>query len=473
MKISYAGRELLNVEVGGSFRIPSFSNEFERSQNINGRLLVKKRRTISTEFDLPLIIKNRYAKRSSDEIINSIVNYFDYDEPQPLQFEGRKWYWMARVEGPFEVKQTARGFEEITVRVILEDPYKYGEERSGSFPSELLTITNEGTAPTYPVFKATVKESITNLDIVTDQGYMRIGQPLSVEEAVFAPETLILRDTLSSLTGWTAANDVEGGIVAGQMHTDGESFRAQSYGQGANWHGPAVKKSLASTLQDFKIDVYCSLKTTEVSEAGRLEITLLDINNNPIGKVAMKDLRVTTDENTGEARAGALLGGHHLINTSGVRPGVWNHFYGIMRLQRQGTKWHAYIAKIDIHNGHRHNTVWQEVYVDVNERYMNQLAQVQIHIGQHGTKHWVRDIAVHEIRVWRLNQQQGIPYIAHAGDEIEIDHRTNDIRINGEDAKHLKDFGASFFALHKGDNIISYSSSGEVELSMEWRERFK
>ena len=81
---------------------------------------------------------------------------------------------------------------------------------------------------------------------------------------------------------------------------------------------------------------------------------------------------------------------------------------------------------------------------------------------------------VHRLTVWRLNtvKNEEIPYIAYPGDLIEIDHRTNDIRVNGESRPFLKDFGAHFFPLKKGANPIFYLPSSGIEINIEWRERF-
>jgi hypothetical protein len=81
---------------------------------------------------------------------------------------------------------------------------------------------------------------------------------------------------------------------------------------------------------------------------------------------------------------------------------------------------------------------------------------------------------VHRLRVWRKNtvQENEIEYIGYPGDLIEIDHQKNDIRVNGESRPFLKDFGASFFPLKKGDNPIFYLPSTGIEMNIEWRERF-
>lgn len=338
-----------------------------------------------------------------------------------------------------------------------------------------IVVNNKGTADAKPIFTAMVKAPITHLDIVTEEGYMRIGEPVNIEETPVEREQLILKETLKTTTGWATANDVDGGSVAGTMVSDGETFRAQSYGTGSLWHGPALKRSLPEQIQDFKVDMYASLKTKDVREAGRLELYFKDINDKTLGKLALKELLTASDSVHGEARAGGIDGGKFLISTDGATPGVWNQFYGILRFTRIGDRLQAYIAKIDTATGNRHTRWLSKEIIDSQGLFQSKLAQIQIHIGQHGSKAFVQDIGVHEVQVYKINQttETQIPYIAYPGDIIEIDMIENDIRINGESRMDLKDFGSSFFALQPGENIITYSNYDVVDLKIDWREPFK
>ncbi|MCM3242684.1 phage tail family protein [Cytobacillus oceanisediminis] len=338
-----------------------------------------------------------------------------------------------------------------------------------------IVVNNKGTADAKPIFTAMVKSPITHLDIVTEEGYMRIGEPVNIEETPVEREQLILKEPLKTTTGWATANDVDGGSVAGTMVSDGETFRAQSYGTGSLWHGPALKRSLPEQIQDFKVDMYASLKTKEVREAGRLELYFKDINDKTLGKLALKELLTASDSVHGEARAGSIDGGKFLISTDGATPGVWNQFYGILRFTRIGDRLQAYIAKIDTATGNRHTRWLSKEIIDSQGLFQSKLAQIQIHIGQHGSKAFVQDIGVHEVQVYKINQttETQIPYIAYPGDIIEIDMVENDIRINGESRMDLKDFGSSFFALQPGENVITYSNYDVVDLKIDWREPFK
>lgn len=338
-----------------------------------------------------------------------------------------------------------------------------------------IVVNNKGTADAKPIFTAMVKAPITHLDIVTEEGYMRIGEPVNIEETPVEREQLILKETLKTTTGWATANDVDGGSVAGTMVSDGETFRAQSYGTGSLWHGPALKRSLPEQIQDFKVDMYASLKTKDVREAGRLELYFKDINDKTLGKLALKELLTASDSVHGEARAGGIDGGKFLISTDGATPGVWNQFYGILRFTRIGDRLQAYIAKIDTATGNRHTRWLSKEIIDSQGLFQSKLAQIQIHIGQHGSKAPVGDIGMHEVQVYKINQttETQIPYIAYPGDIIEIDMIEKDIRINGESRMDLKDFGSSFFALQPGENIITYSNYDVVDLKVDWREPFK
>src|SRR5690606_18582222 len=146
-------------------------------------------------------------------------------------------------------------------------------------------------------------------------------------------------------------------------------------------------------------------------------IYLLDVNEQVVGKVAIKDTQSGQALTVGEARAGSGSNSHFLINESGDRPGNWNNFSGQVRIEREGNVWRAYIAMVDTATG-RHHTRRSVTWVDTENKLTRSVAQVQIHIGQHRT-HQTPASGVYSLSVYKINQEeQGIPYIADVGDII-------------------------------------------------------
>src|SRR5690606_39935205 len=143
-------------------------------------------------------------------------------------------------------------------------------------------------------------------------------------------------------------------------------------------------------------------------------IYLLDVNEQVVGKVAIKDTQSGQALTVGEARAGSGSNSRFLINESGDRPGNWNNFSGQVRLEREGNVWRAYVAMVDTATG-RHHTRREVTWVDTQNKLTRNVAQVQVHMAQYGN-HTPITGGVYSINIYKINQQQqGIPYIADDG----------------------------------------------------------
>jgi predicted phage tail component-like protein len=357
---------------------------------------------------------------------------------------------------------------------LCSDPNKYGPERSGTLSNDAGYIDYNGTAEVKPRFEFDVLAPITHLDIVGDDGYMRIGQPYSVSQTPFEAKTLILDDELSSLTGWGPATSVEEGVVTGTMTVQNGGFKAADYGSGSLWHGPSLKKSLSEQLQDFKVEFFLQQDThLDPRTIGRVELYLLDINNKVIAKLAMVDPWAGVKSNLAEVRIGDQTKFHSMIKTSGKTGIWWNAFNGVIRLERVGKRFFAYVANITS-DGTKHFRTWHTGFDDNANAYQSKVAQVQVHIGMYSTHPTQLGIAKN-VKVYKINQPGAneIPYIAKAGDTIEIDFKNSLILINGEERKDLKDFGASFFSLRKGRNNLFILPEDRVETQVSWREAIK
>lgn len=405
-----------------------------------------------------------------------LADWLITEEPKELIFDDeldRTYY--AVVDGSFDIDEfLSFGFGKLTF--VCPDPYKYGPKDTAIFYDEILVLQNKGTADTYPLFRATVKDPITFLDIVIDGDYQRIGEPVNLEEDIpFTKEERFMWDQLSSTTGWTSATTVDGGSVVGTMSSDGTRFLASSYGTGSTWHGPSIKTSIPNApITDFRVDAIVTMGNDQPHQMGRVEIYLLDASNNVVGKMAMKDIYSGSSIAHGEVRIGDNSINAYPISEAGDRKGTWNNFYGMLRLQRVGNVWTAYIAEIDP-DTNQHHTRRNVTFVDVDNVFTRSLTQIQVHTAQYGTQA-SGTLAINDIKVYKINPTFGnrIPYIAETGDIIEFDHSKSLISINGEDRKDIKDFGARPFPLKKGENIIQVSPFESLDLmEVEWRPKYK
>src|SRR5690606_39908055 len=89
-------------------------------------------------------------------------------------------------------------------------------------------------------------------------------------------------------------------------------------------------------------------------QVGRVEVYLLDATNQVVGKVTLRDTRTREVLAFAEVRAGDQSNYHNLIYEYGDKPGNWNNFQGVMRLEREGNVWKAYVAMVDTVTGRHH-----------------------------------------------------------------------------------------------------------------------
>jgi len=410
--------------------------------------------------------------RRKIEDLNELLNTDDDveikfdDEPNRTYF-GR----LSAVEDTLE-KST---IYQATLTFLCSDPFKYGSTIEAIFPSDVVSLQYKGTAPGDPIFEMEATQPITFAMIQNqNEEYMMIGKPIDVTDTPYAKYERVFYSDCDSLTGWTTAAPGEiDGNIAGTMQTNGTRFQASDYGTGLTWHGPAIKTSLPEVLKDFKMTAWIALYNGYAArQVGRVEIYLLDPNGNQVGKVAMKDTRTLQSLAWGEARAGDANNYKYLINEYGDKPGNWNNFAGHVELSREGNRWRAYFAMVDTSTG-RHHTRRTVEWVDTENKFNRNVAQVVVHVGQYGSNEPI-SCGVYSISVFKINPNQSnkVPYIAQPGDIITFDHTTKDILINGESRKDLKDFGARFFELQKGENQFVVLPSNSFAVRIKFRERF-
>jgi predicted phage tail component-like protein len=407
------------------------------------------------------------------ETVEKIVSWLTTEEDVELVLPGepnRTYY--ARLTGDLQLREILnRG--KGTIQFICPDPYKYGPTKKLDFTNGILNVFNNGTINAAPVVEVVVLEDISYLDFFNDKGYMRIGRPMEIGQTIVNKYERMLNDSLATLVGWSNAGlTVDGGDVTGAFTVVNGEFVASSYDTGTTWHGPAVKKSIPNApIVDFEVEYRLKFPTI-AGGLGRIELYLLDDQSQTIGKLSMKRINEGFGGNTVEVRLGNGLTSHMLVNYAGADNRSWDNFNGIIRLSREGNVWTAYIARIDP-NTSKHIVRYGATYTDTGLLYTNNLSQVQLHIAQNGTSP-VPKLAIADLRIDRINNVSPTgPYvIATTGDVIKFDHAKSELTINGEDAKRLKDFGATFFDLPRGVNALLLEPSDKVSATLSMREGY-
>jgi predicted phage tail component-like protein len=362
-------------------------------------------------------------------------------------------------------KLTALG--EGVINFICPDPLKYAPAKTAIIDTNPFTIDVGGIYKTFPKIKATFKEAVTFFSAVTREEAVALGAPVDIDKYTAVQEyQTILNDSLSSTVGWTAGTAVDNGEITGTMLSRNGQFEVDDYGASvAKWHGPAIRKSLSEPLQDFRIEVAIRAHRLLASLIGRVEIYLLDEYSNPVGKIALKDSTAAVVKHIAEVRAGTEADGFFLISEKNLKRNTQLfNFDGTIRVERRGTRWTASVLGWGLSGS----------YDDKSLKYTEKVAQIQVHIGAHGT-YGAGTQAAKDIKVWKINPknvQTQVPYIAEVGDVIEIDHNTKTITKNGKPFNTARDPRGALWALLPGSNEIAIYPETAADVEITYEERF-
>lgn len=404
------------------------------------------------------------ALAKKDELASWLVT----DDPVPLEFDdepGRTYYAV--------VQNTITDFEQFvnqrrgTIEFLVLDGYGYGPELEAVFPSDIVTLTNEGTAEAEPVFELEVKKPVTFAMISNqDDEYMMIGQPADVDVEVVDQRVPILEERGQSLDEWYTPS----GDWTGHFTTSGDAIVIGSWGEGKEWRGPALMREI-DALDDYEIEMYVYVRTEQPNQTFAISTNFYDEYNNELGMLRIWDKWTGNIKKVVEARIGPYVGQYqnYLISDRnydlrGQR--VWG---GIIRVRKEGNTFTFYTSRIS--QAGRHVTPLTVTYTDNEKKYAGRLKFVRFSMRTYGNTGTPNEIRIEHIKVTKLNkvEEDQTPYIAYPGDLITFDHKDADILINGESRADLKQLGASFFKLKKGENRLVVSPADSFDVKCRYR----
>ncbi|MBD1223297.1 phage tail family protein [Virgibacillus halodenitrificans] len=428
---------------------------------------------------VPLKVRAMLRHKSSIQLraaIDELNGILDTDEPVPIIFgdEPQKTYYgiLSSIEEGTEIK----GVHVVTITFWRGDPYKYGPEQPHQFTDATL-LTNEGTAEAQPIFELEVLAPVTFAMVSNGEEYNLLGVPTYVGEEVVEAKTLIFREDGSTIDGWiNDTNPIDGGLSQGAMTTDGSGIVVDSYGPIPNpfdWHGPTILKEVPVT-QDFEIETIMELDTSVPAQTARIDLHFIDEFSNNMGKLAILDRSRGRAEKEGEARYGPTSGAYETypIDRFNYKFDYMERLYAYLRVRRVGNEFDFYIARLDPQGKHRDPI--SKRYVDVNNEYNGKLRYIKVNIARYSE--FPPDLAkIYWINVYSLADrlENQVPYMANLGDIITFDHVNDELLINGEDRKDIKDFGGSFFSLAKGENQLAVLPSGAFNAKVKYRPRYR
>lgn len=439
-----------------SFSVPGMDGAHEEGNTLDAK-------TINVRFRITDKTNKGFRERLNR--LNALLS----GSKQVLEFTDEDAIFFATVssvEMPDEESNDLIG----NIFFYCSDPYKYGPELEATFPSDAVTVTNNGTAPAKPIFELDVNDSTTFAMINNGDDYIMVGRPIEEGEIPTESYDRIADLPLSTLVGWsplTAGTVLPGGLVGGQMRTTGNSFEAETFGTNPNgWVGPAVKTSFSETLQNFSIDITVTSRNTQ-GVTGKLQALLLDAADNVIATMSLIDGTVGMPKNS----AVFTVGNKTIMNEAGDFDRAYNNETVHLNLSRTGRSIVAYAYK---QTGSVRTGRIRRTYRDEQMEHQAPIASIILYIAKYKNydafpMSFNRLIADKNY----LPSELEIPYIAEPGDKIIIDHEKKLITINGEPSNHLKNFGGNFFKLQPGNNNIGVFPQDTFDTKISYREPFK
>lgn len=412
--------------------------------------------------------------------IEDLADWLEAEEPQPLVFSENPYRtYFAVVQGDVKPEEENNIYGVVDIDFFVPDGVKYGPEKLSPFVNGVANIQNRGSKKVKPVIYAQALGDLTHLDILSESKYMRIGQPADLGTVAANPETLLLNNQMNTLTGWTTTGvSIDNGNVTGSFTFLDGTFKGVHNATGQNaWHGPAAKIAIpGAPLTDFVVEQHVRLPNlTRASDGmlgfGRAETYLIASDGSHMGKITMRRTNMEGG-NICEIRIGGGAQFTFLMNYGGKNGREYNAFNGIVRIARRGNVWTGYVAQVHPTTG-KHSYPFHTKFVDEQLLYTKTLGTAQIHLGGYAQRP-IPDARFWHLKVWRVNQipDKDPRIIAKMDDLIEIDFVNSAIYINGEERRDLKDLGANFFHLPRGDSQLAIDPPSLVNAVTNIREVF-
>ena len=419
------------------------------------------------EVDITMKGESFEDLRKRIERLNEILDTGDESVEISFSDEPDRTY-IGKLDGVNDRLENSKIYQ-ATITILCADPFKYGPEKVVEPPSDTFNVENPGTAPAKPIFELTVKEPATFAMVSDGERYNMIGQPADVETEVVDERILVMNETGGTLDTWQTASG-----STGRFRGSDNGIFVDSYGSGTGWHGPRLIKEI-DPLEDFEIEFVVNARTNRADQTFRISTNYYDEYNNELGMLRLWDLSIHRNHKVVEARVGPYVGQHVNYPISSRNYNIQDQlvWYGLIRVVREGNLYTFYVARID-QRGRHVNTLTQ-TFFDANNEFAGRLRYVRIDIAKYAGTETATEVSIDRISVYKRNrvEEDQTPYIAYPGDIFTFDHLTNELLLNGEDVKSMKDFGGEYFDLPKGYTALTILPEGAFDTKVRFRPRYR
>lgn len=219
------------------------------------------------------------------EKLELLAEWLYYDEPKELILgDNLNRYYVAKFTGDSNIKESFL-VGEGTLTFLCTDPFIKGAEIEKQIPTDLeevYEVVNSGTAETYPKMSFKIGRDLTGFTIASGDEFLEFGTPFTVDDNeadIVNYGGYVMKDSMTSLNGWTVAPSVYGGAVTGTFEVfGGYAFRQAGldYGTGSGWHGASMMKNFSQDVQNFQADMY--FRINAYAKAGFIGTILMKVD---------------------------------------------------------------------------------------------------------------------------------------------------------------------------------------------------
>ena len=443
-------------------------------------------KTDAKEFVITFVIKGS-SRQNLRKIADDMIAWLTTDTTRKLVLpEDPGRYYDAILSAPLDKEDIMR-YARVTASFISPDGLGYSSTTfKNTAISDAVSVVNEGTSETDFNVEATALEDSTMFLISkSDEDYFMIGKPEEVGKTnVKSP--YIIKDDMANLLGWTTVQTgrvddiVSGGTVTGKYSLGGAgtNFRIFDYGTpqtNNEWHGPAIRKTLSDTAQDFSAIGVAKLFDREKGvgkaffhlqdETGKLVCSfgLLD------GHDAYSNVRfvVRLYDDYGAPK--------QILDYKGESSYAYRDDFIYMKVVRRGGLFELSTWKYRKHdNGRisatsRYKTTWNDSRLE----YQKPIRQVMLYGATH-SRYSTLPVYFSKINIVKLKTagENETDIAINQGDIINIDTKSNLVTINGEPRTDIKDFGSNYFKLDHGLNNLLIAPEGKFDTEITWNDSF-
>lgn len=328
IKIIDVERETTGERVLNSLQVPSRDGEI--FQNVYfGTKTIAVSFYLTQEY-LPTYLNGTLSKSEFTKYVQSLAFYLTTDKPAKLIFSDNPSQYHLAIMESFNIERVLK-LGQGTIVFKCFDPFLYDTQTCvfDATNDGIVTITNDGTASSYPTIVTMLGSDATHLSYVSKNGVIQIGNPNATYEYSEPSNPIIKNDLCTSTLNWYKGSSTL--LYTDRLIDDNVNLVSDGYGlklntqpEGEEGSGNYVGAFYLSDLDEdtkyWRADINFTFKSYNggkncPEQRGMIEFLMYDKNNVPIMNFSMRDFHTAYMHNTPMWHMGATT---HAWNEKGT-----------------------------------------------------------------------------------------------------------------------------------------------------------